>query len=176
MVCSQDEVIQGEMANTLALQFCDWFYKLYNTDGSEGGLGAEHFWQDSSFTLYLSSNNNDITEEVYGSDNVVNLIKQVKQIYNLYFYPNLCSDGVRGKTQPNGLVAVLACGTLHQVVGHVFGTFEQMFILLKDPLASGNWKIKTIKAKLTSKENVSAQPMLNECELGTFLPPEYYDG
>uniref|UniRef100_A0A1B6D7B7 NTF2 domain-containing protein n=2 Tax=Clastoptera arizonana TaxID=38151 RepID=A0A1B6D7B7_9HEMI len=167
----QPVAIDEPMANMLALQFSDWFYKLVNNESNNESLGHEHFWQDAQIIFYLSSSNNHLTEEAFGSVNVVNLIQQIKQTHNLYFYPNLCSDGVRGKAQRNGAVAVIACGTLHKI-GQVLGTFEQLFLLIRDPLGNQNWKIKYSKVKLTSAENIVNLPVLDKNELGVLLSIE----
>jgi hypothetical protein len=59
---------------------------------------------------------------------------------------------------------VLACGTLHQQDKCV-GVFEQLFGLIRDPLACNNWKIKYTELHLTSKSTVTSSPTLAEGSL-----------
>ena len=58
---------------------------------------------------------------------VVFLLTDVSRRHRLQFNPNLCEEeGVRGELDPhNGLVLVLACGTLHNQQT-VCGVFEQV--------------------------------------------------
>lgn len=160
--------------DVMALQFAKWFYSLINKDFLQGGnvaLGAEHFWQDASALVKLQTNGQVMQEEASNSASVVNLINSFKQRHNLYFSPNLCYNGVRGKLEAHGLVVVVVCGTLHQSVGHVVGVFEQIFSLIKDPLASNSWKIKRSEVLLTSNQSVSVVPTLQEGQLMRTLFP-----
>lgn len=170
----QAEVETSGSVDVMALQFAKWFYSLLNKDFLEGGniaLGAEHFWQDASMSVKVQSSGQVIQEEANNSVHVVNLISSIKQRHNLYFSPNLCYNGVRGKLEAHGLVLVVACGTLHQSVGHVVGVFEQIFSLIKDPLASNSWKIKRSEVLLTSNQSVSVVPTLQEGQLMRTLFP-----
>lgn len=65
----------------------------------------------------MNSNNQELMEEAEGNTSVVGLLSDMKQRHKLYFSPNLSADGVRGRSEPHGMVSVLVCGTLHQSVG-----------------------------------------------------------
>lgn len=158
----------------MSIEFAKWFYSLLNKDFLEGGnvaLGSEHFWQDASVSVKLQSNGEVMQEEATSSVNVVNLINSVKQRHNLYFSPNLSYNGVRGKLEAHGMVVIVVCGTLHQSVGHVVGVFEQIFSLIKDPLAANSWKIKRSEVLMTSNQSVSVVPTLQEGQLMRTLFP-----
>jgi hypothetical protein len=128
-------------------------------------LGVEHFWQDCNIELLSNPEiGGSICEVKNSAADVVHLICSTKTQHNLYFNPNLSCEGVQGKTEHHGLVMVLACGTLHQQDKCV-GVFEQLFGLIRDPLAYNNWKIKFTKLNLKSKSIVTSSPTLAEGSL-----------
>jgi hypothetical protein len=171
MVChlppSKPDIKDCEV-DEMAHQFTHWFYSMLNQhDVNHQGtqLGVEHFWHDCNMQLVLSSEMGCSKCEVKNSAaNVVQLICDTKTQHNLYFNPNLSCEGVQGKTERHGLVMVLACGTLHQQDKCV-GVFEQLFGLIRDPLAYNNWKIKYTELNLKSKSTVTSSPTLAEGSL-----------
>lgn len=128
-------------------------------------LGMEHFWQDCSMCLVLSSESDCSKHEIANSAaDVVQLICDTKVRNNLYFNPNLSHEGVQGKTDVHGLVMVLVCGTLHQQDKCV-GIFEQLFGLIRDPSACNNWKIKYTNLNLKGTSTITDLPTLAEGSL-----------
>uniref|UniRef100_A0A1B6L2B0 NTF2 domain-containing protein n=2 Tax=Graphocephala atropunctata TaxID=36148 RepID=A0A1B6L2B0_9HEMI len=166
--------LEPGQVDLLALKFSEWFYQLLNKDFLEGGgfaVGSENFWSDATIQIMLNSNGEVIVEEAESGDAVVGLLAEVKQRHKLYFSPNLSAEGVKGRSEPHGLVVVLVCGTLHQSAGVVVGLFEQTFYLIRDPLTNNSWKIKRSQVMLTSKSNIAALPTLSEGELTRPLLP-----
>uniref|UniRef100_A0A1Y1LRJ9 NTF2 domain-containing protein n=1 Tax=Photinus pyralis TaxID=7054 RepID=A0A1Y1LRJ9_PHOPY len=152
--------------NFLALKFTEWFYSMLN---STEPIAHDHFWNDSKLKVNLLSPNGDSTEEiVYGPAVISQTLFKIKTEHNLYFNPNCLNDGVQGRVDPHGLVAVLACGTLH-VNSVCVGVFEQVFMLARDPFLENNWKIKTTELNLRSKENVQGPPKLCDSSLTNAL-------
>jgi hypothetical protein len=164
---TQPDIKEREV-DEMARQFTHWFYSMLNQhdEHHEGSrLGVEHFWQDCNMKLVLNSEMGGSKCEVKNSAaNVVQLICSTKTQHNLYFNPNFSCEGVQGKTEYHGLVMVLACGTLHQQDTCV-GVFEQLFGLIRDPLAYNNWKIKYTELNLKSKSIVTSSPTLAEGSL-----------
>ncbi|PNF15905.1 hypothetical protein B7P43_G07985 [Cryptotermes secundus] len=163
-VCEVDE---------LARQFTHWFYSMLNQHDvyhQDTQLGVEHFWKDCNMQLVLNSEMGCSKTEVQRSAaDVVQLICATRTQHNLYFNPNLSHEGVQGKTEHHGLVMVLACGTLHQQ-DRCVGIFEQLFGLIRDPLACNNWKIKYTELNLTSNSAVTSLPTLAEGSLLKSIP------
>lgn len=142
----------------MARQFTNWFYSMLN----QCQLGIEHFWQDCSMCLVINSENDCSKFEVKNSaTDVVQLIWDTKTRNNLCFNPNLSHEGVQGRTDVHGLVMILVCGTLHQQDKCV-GIFEQLFGLIRDPLACNNWKIKYTNLNLQGTSVVTNLPTLAE--------------
>lgn len=144
--------------NEMATKFAEWFYTLLNANEP---LGTEHFWPDSKLRLNLPQSTIEINDS---ASDIVEVLFKTKNEHNLYFNPNLTSDGTKGKIDVYGLVLVLSCGTLH-VNDEVVGVYEHVFSLARDPLADNNWKIKSMQLNLVSKNNVERQPSLSETEL-----------
>lgn len=173
--------------NMLAFKFTEWFFSLLNKNFKGGliALNSEHFWNDAEFILRLKStsnftrpgekhlDNNIVIEEehVVGIENIILLLNKIKDRYQIYFSPNLCSDGVKGKCDVHGGVLVLACGTLHKDIGQMCGAFEQVFLIFRDPLTVDNWKIKKSELHLISVDhNVTlTAPTINESTLKSCL-------
>ncbi|CAG2066915.1 unnamed protein product [Timema podura] len=154
-------------ADELALKFSDWYFNLLNQSiqaGAGATLGTEHFWQDCNITIKMASASGTLEELVCsGASETVKLLCSTCSQNRLYFNPNLSQEGVRGRSDPHGVVAVLACGTLHTEQTCI-GMFEQMFVLVRDVQALNNWKIKSTKLNLRSMA-VTTLPTL---EQGTF--------
>uniref|UniRef100_A0A1B6KEV2 NTF2 domain-containing protein n=1 Tax=Graphocephala atropunctata TaxID=36148 RepID=A0A1B6KEV2_9HEMI len=144
-----------------------WREQLH--DGTARETNVQHTTTQNS--VNLNSNGEVIVEEAESGDAVVGLLAEVKQRHKLYFSPNLSAEGVKGRSEPHGLVVVLVCGTLHQSAGVVVGLFEQTFYLIRDPLTNNSWKIKRSQVMLTSKSNIAALPTLSEGELTRPLLP-----
>lgn len=153
--------IEAQEIDEMAHKFTNWFYSLLN----QCQLGMENFWQDCSMCLVLSSERDCSELEIKNSAaDVVQLIWNTKAHNNLYFNPNLSSEGVQGRRDVHGLVMVLACGTLHQQ-DRCVGIFEQSFGLIRDPSARNNWKIKHTNLNLKCKSNITNIPTLAEGSL-----------
>lgn len=141
----------------LAVQFAKWFYAMMN--GLES-IEAQHFYSDAALKIKMFSNGNLFTEEVHnGPQEISDRLFATKTSFNFFFNPNLTREGVRGQTDPHGLVIVLACGTLHSN-GSCVGVFEQTFGLARDPQAENNWKIKNSQLNLRSQIGVTELPKL----------------
>lgn len=154
--------------NELATKFAEWFYTLLN---SNKPIEEEHFWPDCKLKMKLPTNIIEISDSV---SDIVNALFKTRNENNLFFNPNLTSDGTRGKINIYGLVLVLSCGTLH-VNNQIVGVYEQVFSLARDPLADNNWKIKNMEINLNSKDYVTRQPNLEENELtGNLLSLQDY--
>ncbi|KAF5277092.1 hypothetical protein FQA39_LY06330 [Lamprigera yunnana] len=157
-----DECANVPDVNMLALKFSEWFYTMMN---SNEPIGEEHFWTDSNLKLKLSSDDQNVIEEInHNPQEIIKILFRTKMEHSLYFNPNCLKDGVQGRVDPHGLVAVLVCGTLHSNSVCV-GVFEQVFMLARDPFSSNNWKIKSTELNLRSKNNVQASPRLCDSNL-----------
>jgi len=153
--------IEAYEIDEMAHQFTNWFYSLLN----QCQLGMEHFWQDCSMCLVLSSETDCSKLDIKNSAaDVVQLIWDTKTRNNLHFNPNLSSEGVQGRTDVHGLVMVLVCGTLH-LQDRCVGIFEQLFDLIRDPSACNNWKIKHTNLHLKCASNITNLPTLAEGSL-----------
>lgn len=132
----------------LANRFSEWFYNIMN---EERPIGEEHFFQECVLNLQLISVENNVSECVENNPREVSeLIFKTKHDHQLFFNPNLSSDGIKAKMDAHGLVLVFACGTLH-TKDSIVGIFEQMFALARDPFSENNWKIKNTTLILRSK-------------------------
>ncbi|KAJ9578717.1 hypothetical protein L9F63_005079 [Diploptera punctata] len=155
--------VQQHEINELAHAFTNWFYSMFNQQGM--ALGSEHFWQDCSMCMTVTSGADMEKFEVHNSAlDVHKLLYNTKFEHNLYFNPNISNQGVRGKLDAYGLILVLVCGTLHQQEKCV-GVFEQMFGLIRDPSACNNWKIKKTQLHLKNSQMISRLPTLEEGNL-----------
>ena len=149
--------------NELARAFTNWFYSMLNQQGTV--LGPEHFWQDCSMCMVVSSElSEDKFEAHNNAEEVIMLLYDTKLKHNLFFNPIIANEGVKGKVDKHGLVLVLVCGTLHQEDKCV-GVFEQLFGLIRDPSACNNWKIKKTQLNLKSNQMISRLPTLEEGNL-----------
>ncbi|RZC40899.1 C3orf38 -like protein, partial [Asbolus verrucosus] len=129
----------GDTIRLLAEQFTHWFYSQMNKNEC---INHEHFYADAKLRMYMANNGHILTEVVENNpQEIVQKLFLLKMKYNLFFNPNLTREGIRGWVDPHGLVMVMVCGTLHANDACV-GIFEQIFALVRDPLAENNWKIK----------------------------------
>ncbi|KAI4470097.1 hypothetical protein MML48_1g16152 [Holotrichia oblita] len=165
-ITSQKEIKSAESnVNVMAKQFAQWFYEMMN---STEYIEPDHFYLDARLILHLISNNTEITEETESSKSIVELLFKTKTEHNLFFNPNLNSEGIQGRLDPHGLVMVLACGTLHSN-NLCVGVFEQVFALARDPYCDNNWKIKNMQLNLRSKTDNINTPSLSDNELTSSL-------
>lgn len=118
------------------------------------------FFQDATASIALKSGQETVQHSAVGNQEIVALLNTLQVQHNLYFSPNLSSDGLRAKAVPHGLVMIMVCGTLHHVSGQCVGVFELKFGLIKDPFASENWKIRNFQMNLHSKPDVTIPPVL----------------
>ncbi|XP_044254655.1 uncharacterized protein C3orf38 homolog isoform X1 [Tribolium madens] len=146
----------------LAQQFTKWFYSMLNKNEC---LNHEHLYPDARLTINMS-NNGQVSTEIIENDavKVVQRLYSLRSNFNLFFNPNLSSDGVQGRVDPHGLVLVLVCGTLHTDATCV-GVFEQVFALARDPQTENNWKIKSSEIVLKSESGVRELPVLANSKL-----------
>lgn len=145
----------------LAQQFSEWFFKMLNQPDQ---LPAEHFWPDAKLIIHFSSPLGEIMESREDNpEEISSLLFRTKVQHNLLFNPNLTAEGTKGRLEPHGLVAVMACGTLHSGQ-YCVGVFEQSFSLARDPLSENNWKIKHSRLNLRSNDNVTSLPALRCCD------------
>lgn len=153
-------------AQLMAVKFAEWFYTMMNQNEP---IGTEHFWQDAKLQLKMTSGIDEIVKTIDSDVNSLVLeLYKVKKDHGLYFYPNLLTDGVQGRMDPHGLVIVMACGTLHTADTCV-GIFDQMFMLVRDPLSDNNWKVKNTKLQLKSRNDIPGPPKLTDCGLDISL-------
>ncbi|XP_066274488.1 uncharacterized protein C3orf38 homolog [Branchiostoma lanceolatum] len=140
----------------LAEQFCTWFFNLLNshhplkTSSPVEGWGPQHFWADTQ--LRMEYHTPDLHQEEYEGPELVSqrLLAIVKNDL-LIFNPNIAADGVKGKKDPHGLVAVLVCGTVHRQE-KCLGMFEQCFCLVSNPAKHNNYKIKSTNLRIRGRE------------------------
>lgn len=65
----------------------------------------------------------------------------------LLFSPNLEPHSLKALVSPHGLVLVAVAGTIHKDAA-CLGVFEQIFGLIRSPLAENSWKIKFTNLKI----------------------------
>ncbi|XP_018569801.1 uncharacterized protein C3orf38 homolog [Anoplophora glabripennis] len=163
---SNKEVQEVNSISLLAEQFTKWFYSLMNTDEI---IGSEHFYQDAKLTINMYSDDDcDTTVIENNPEEIVQALFQLKSQHNLFFNPNVSTEGIQGRMDPHGLVLVLACGTLH-IQEVCAGLFEQVFALARDPFCDNNWKIKSSELNVRSKSDVIGPPTLSDSGLTSNL-------
>ncbi|GJQ68498.1 hypothetical protein Trydic_g17071 [Trypoxylus dichotomus] len=123
--------------NAMAKQFVRWFYEMMN---SNEYIDPSHFYFDARLKLNLISNGTETTEETESANAIVELLFRTKTEYNLFFNPNLTSDGTQG-------------------------IFEQVFALARDPFSENNWKVKSTELNLRSQRDNVDTPTLTNNEL-----------
>ncbi|KAK7482632.1 hypothetical protein BaRGS_00026131 [Batillaria attramentaria] len=161
---------------TLGETFVSWFYKLLNAQNpamagtaegaGAGDFGPQHFWQDCNMKL-ISVTPEPSDESYTGSLLVSQRFQALAREEQLIFNPNVSREGVRVRSNPHGLLVVMACGTIHQH-SNCLGVFEQMFGLVRDPTIDNNWKIKVTQLQLVSSQ-VTAIPKLTDSAAADML-------
>lgn len=146
-----------EEIQVMARVFSRWFYTILNgqsvIDLSETSIvdnyGPHHFWQDCRLRIRTPANE----QVVEGSQLSSETLKSFLTNYGLILNPFDTEAGVKGWSDPHGLVTVLVGGAVHKN-DRCLGVFEQVFGLIRDPTADNNWKIKFSEIRLSSKEEV----------------------
>ncbi|XP_074649772.1 uncharacterized protein C3orf38 homolog isoform X1 [Tubulanus polymorphus] len=132
--------------NVFAWHFARWFYDLWNaTNPQRGGkndavFSPDHLWPDCQLILRM---NRSQVDHVEGAFPVHEKLLQLTTREMLVFSHN-GDGGVRGRSEPHGLVQVKACGTVYQDRKWI-GVFEHDFGLVKDPATQDNYRIRTLK-------------------------------
>ena len=136
--------------NEIASAFVSWFYSMINSQSNDkfnSNWGPAHFWEDAKLILHIEQPDGMIRDEIQNADDVCHRILNFVLSYKVIFNPNLTSNGVCSEMNCHGLLAVKSSGTLHRH-SSVIGLYEQVFGLIKDPTADGNWKIKNTELKI----------------------------
>ena len=147
------ERIRGRQCQEIALAFISWFYNMINSTRSihaDSCWTADHFWDDSKLVLQVEQPDGIVREEIQSAINVSQKLLAFACNYQVTFSPNLAPNGVQSEMNCYGLLVVKSAGTLHNG-SVVVGLYEQVFGLIKDPLANGNWKVKNTELKAKFK-------------------------
>ncbi|XP_017279330.1 uncharacterized protein C3orf38 homolog [Kryptolebias marmoratus] len=139
----------------LGQQFCQWFFQLLNSQNPSLGQqpqewGPQHFWPDVRLRL-LSSAATEQMDEFLGAELVSLRLLALTSGEHLLFSPNLEPHGLRALASPHGLVLVAVAGTIHRDSA-CLGIFEQIFGLIRSPLAENSWKIKFVNLKIRGQD------------------------
>ena len=151
----------GAQCQEIALAFVSWFYNTLNSTSSrreDSSWGPGNFWDDAKLVLQVEEPGNITTDETQNANNVSQGLLVFAQTYQTIFNPNLTSNGVFSEMNSHGLLAVKSAGTLHRN-SNVVGLYEQIFGLIKDPSADGNWKIKNTELRVKFKYNIQKSIM-----------------
>lgn len=130
--------------------FIQWFYNLIN-DSDPNRLSPEHFFSNCNIKLTIKASETLYNSEVSGSIECVNLINGIRNRYSCKFAPYV-PGGLKFKEDDHGLVLIQAKGSLHNGAD-ANGIFEQVFMLLRDPAANNNWKIKSTEINIGIQHN-----------------------
>ncbi|XP_013389920.1 uncharacterized protein C3orf38 homolog [Lingula anatina] len=136
----------------LAEHFVTWFYNMLNSHNptcpsqAEDQFSHVHFFEDCRLKLVCDTTDSRF-EEFGGAQLVCQRLLAFVQEELLIFNPNISPEGLRGLSEPHGLVVVMVCGTIHRQQT-CLGIFEQSFGLVKDPHCENNWKIKYTNLKM----------------------------
>jgi len=135
-----------------ATQFSVWFYtKLNGVNGAADSFGIEHFFNDATMTLLITTaDHKNSIEHFDGADLVVRRLVALVADEQLILNANQSEDGVRGMSDPHGRRVVFVCGTVHRG-NAVLGLFEQQFGLVCDPAAENNWKICSTRLAMSTR-------------------------
>lgn len=114
--------------------------------------GPFHFWTDAKLHFYIEQPDENQYNEVYGPNDVCEQLLRFILNHQVFFNPNLDSNGVYSEMNCHGLLLIKSAGTLHKG-SVVVGLYEQKFGLIKDPMADGNWKIKNTELKIRLNYN-----------------------
>ncbi|KFQ98494.1 Uncharacterized protein C3orf38, partial [Nipponia nippon] len=138
----------------LGEEFCQWFFKLLNSQHplgvkSEERWGPQHFWEDARMKFCYNTLEKNM-EEYVGAEMVsLRLLSLVKDEY-LLFSPNLHANGLKCAMSPHGLILVAVAGTVHRD-NTCLGIFEQFFGLISCPTRENTWKIKVMNLKIVGQ-------------------------
>ena len=147
---------------TLGEKFAKWFYDNLNSFNpgcvlNSKDFGPQHFWDDVHLEIEFYSpllHREALDGPILVSQRLLAFPKED----NVLFNPNISTEGVYVKSNPHGLVKILACGSLHR--GNAcLGIFQQAFGIIRDPRFENNWKIKYTKMQMRTGE-VSSLPKL----------------
>eukprot|EP00794_Sanderia_malayensis_P009942 gene9942-10962_t len=161
IVCQSIENVNSVLpsdpeAQQISESFVPWFYNIFNSsiNSSSGNMRPEHFWNDAKLLLHIEMQGEKSEDEVFGSKEVSEKLTSAIVGLNIYFHPNVNSEGIKGFLNRYGLLIAQSAGTLHRN-GSVVGLFEQVFGLIRDPHSQGNWKIKNteLRIRLTLETN-----------------------
>ena len=161
-VAIQDQA--KEHNQEMCLAFAQWFYKLLNAQNPQSGIvstevfGSQHFYTDCRFLL-LSATPQVSKMEYTGADITAQRLCALVKEEQLLLNPNLTPEGIKGKSDPHGLMQVLVCGSVHQKQSPI-GIFEQQFGLIQEP-ATNKWKIKFTNLKFRT-QHTDRMPTLEQ--------------
>ncbi|XP_029937266.1 uncharacterized protein C3orf38 homolog [Myripristis murdjan] len=146
----------------LGQQFCQWFFKLLNSQNPSLGQqpqewGPQHFFPDAKLRL-LSCAEGQRTEEFEGAELVSLRLLALARDERLLLNPNLQPHGLRALVSPHGLVLVAVAGTIHRDSA-CLGVYEQIFGLIRSPLDDNSWKIKFVNLKIRGRDAVGGAEM-----------------
>ncbi|XP_030060984.1 uncharacterized protein C3orf38 homolog [Microcaecilia unicolor] len=138
----------------LGEQFCQWFFNLLNAQNpslgqEQGEWGPHHFWENAVLKFSYKTSEQD-TEEYQGAQMASLRLLALVREECLFMNPNLDASGLRAVNSPHGLVVVAVAGTVHRN-NLCLGIFEQVFGLIRCPLAENNWKIKYVNLKIVGQ-------------------------
>ncbi|KAM6099826.1 uncharacterized protein C3orf38 homolog [Theristicus caerulescens] len=140
--------------HNLGKEFCQWFFKLLNSQHplgikSEESWGPQHFWEDARMKFCYNTLEKNM-EEYVGAEMVsLRLLSLVKDEY-LLFSPNFHANGLKCAMSPHGLILVAVAGTVHRD-NTCLGIFEQFFGLISCPIRENTWKIKVMNLKIVGQ-------------------------
>ena len=143
------------------MAFISWFFDMINSLRSSNvnsSWGPNHFWDDAKLFLQVEQPDGVVKDEVQTANDVSRRLMAFVLTYQVVFNPNLTMNDAHSKINCHGLLEVISTGTLHRN-SDVVGLYEQVFDLIKDPLAEGNWKIKNTKLKIKFTSN-DQQPIM----------------
>ncbi|XP_068602805.1 uncharacterized protein C3orf38 homolog [Brachionichthys hirsutus] len=145
----------GFDAQVLGQQFCQWFFRVLNSQNPSLGKqpenwGPQHFWPDVKMRL-LSRTGSDQMEEFDGAETVNLRLLALAREERLLLSPTLEPHGLKALVSTHGLVMVSVAGTIHRD-GACLGIFEQIFGLISSPLENNSWKIKFVNLKIRGQD------------------------
>lgn len=138
--------------NVLARQFAMWFFDNLN----KIEMQAHDLWDHCVCKVQFYEHKTCLVDEEFiGPETVIDFIRSLVTDYNLHLNLNIDHSGTQGRTDPHGLVLVLACGTLHKHNQFV-GIFESILSIARDPFTRNHWKVSRINMRLTNFGDVAS--------------------
>ncbi|XP_028655685.1 uncharacterized protein C3orf38 homolog [Erpetoichthys calabaricus] len=164
---SNQEISHSIDYQSLGEQFCQWFYKLLNSQNPLLGQpaqewGPQHFWDDAKLKFCYTIAEQKL-EEYAGAELVSLRLKALVKDEQLFLHPNLERTGMKCVSSPHGLVVVAVAGTIHRN-SVCLGIFEQVFGLIRAPHGNNNWKVKFVNL------NIRGQDVIEEGRTSRMLP------